>query len=86
MMIKFHSRGWEDYLYWQQTDRATLRKINALIRDIQRQPYSGIGKPERLQHDLGGYWSRRITNEHRLVYAVSGDTVDILQCRYHYTP
>lgn len=86
MMIKFHPQGWEDYQHWQQTDRAILRKINHLIRDIERDPFSGIGKPERLQHDLGGYWSRRITDEHRLVYAVAGDTLDILQCRYHYTP
>ncbi len=86
MMIKFHPQGWADYLYWQQTDRAILRKVNQLIRDIQRDPYSGIGKPERLQHNLNGYWSRRITDEHRLIYAVSVDTVDILQCRYHYTP
>ena len=85
MMIKFHPQGWADYLYWQQTDRATLRKVNQLIRDIQRDPYSGIGKPERLQHNLNGYWSRRITEEHRLIYAVGVDTVDILQCRYHYT-
>ena len=86
MMIKFHPQGWEDYQHWQQTDRAILRKVNHLIRDIERDPFSGIGKPERLQHDLGGYWSRRITDEHRLVYAVAGDTLDILQCRYHYTP
>lgn len=86
MMIKFHPQGWEDYLYWQQTDRAILRKVNQLIRDIQRDPFAGIGKPERLQHDLSGYWSRRLTDEHRLIYAVTSDTVDILQCRYHYTP
>ncbi len=84
MLIRFHPRGWEDYLYWQQTDKAIVRKINQLIRDIQREPFSGIGKPEPLQHDFSGYWSRRITNEHRLVYAVAGDTLDILQCRYHY--
>ena len=84
MMIKFHPRGWEDYLYWQQTDRALLRKVNQLIRDIQRNPFAGLGKPESLRHDLHGYWSRRITDEHRLVYFVDGDTVDILQCRFHY--
>ncbi len=86
MMIKFHPQGWQDYLYWQQTDRAILRKVNQLIRDIERDPFAGIGKPERLQHDLTGYWSRRITDEHRLVYAVTAETVDILQCRYHYSP
>ena len=86
MMIKFHPHGWEDYLYWQQTDRALLRKVNQLIRDIQRNPFAGLGKPESLRHDLHGYWSRRITDEHRLVYFVDGDTVDILQCRFHYEP
>ena len=84
MPIRFHPRGWEDYLCWQQTDKAMLRKVNALIEAIRREPFSGIGKPEPLRHDLRGYWSRRITNEHRLVYFVAGDTVDILQCRYHY--
>ena len=84
MLIRFHPRGWEDYLYWRQTDKAIVRKINQLIRDIQREPFSGVGKPEPRQHDFSGYWSRRITDEHRLVYAVAGDTLDILQCRYHY--
>lgn len=84
MLIRFHPRGWEDYLYWQQTDKAIARKINQLIRDIQREPFGGIGKPEPLQHHFSGYWSHRITDEHRLVYAVAGDTLDILQCRYHY--
>lgn len=83
MLIRFHPRGWEDYLYWQ-TDKAIVREINQLIRDIQREPFSGVGKPEPLQHDFSGYWSRRITDQHRLVYAVAGDTLDILQCRYHY--
>ena len=84
MWIRFHPRGWEDYRHWQQTDKAMLRKVNALIEAIRREPFSGIGKPEPLRHDLRGYWSRRITDEHRLVYFVAGDTVDILQCRYHY--
>ena len=84
MLIRFHPRGWEDYLYWQQTDKAMLRKVNQLIEAIRREPFGGIGKPEPLRHDLRGYWSRRITDEHRLVYFVAGDTVDILQCRYHY--
>jgi len=84
MLIRFHPRGWEDYLYWQQTDKAMLRKVNALIQAIQREPFGGLGQPEPLRHDLCGYWSRRITDEHRLVYVVAGDTVDILQCRYHY--
>jgi toxin YoeB len=84
MLIKFHPRGWDDYLYWQQTDRAMLRKINQLIRDIQREPFTGLGKPEPLQYGFSGAWSRRITDEHRLVYAIAEDTVDILQCRFHY--
>ena len=84
MLIRFHPRGWEDYLYWQQTDKAMLRKVNQLIEAIRREPFSGLGKPEPLRHDLRGYWSRRITDEHRLVYFVAGDTVDLLQCRYHY--
>ena len=86
MLIRFHPRGWEDYWRWQQTDKAMLRKINHLIQAIQREPFGGIGKPEPLRHDLRGYWSRRITDEHRLVYFVAGDTVDILHCRYHYQP
>jgi toxin YoeB len=84
MLIKFHPRGWDDYLYWQQTDRAMLRKINQLIRDIQREPFAGLGKPEPLRYGFNGAWSRRITDEHRLVYAIAEDTVDILQCRFHY--
>jgi toxin YoeB len=84
MWIRFHPRGWEDYLHWQQTDNAMLRKVNSLIQAIRREPFGGIGQPELLRHDLRGYWSRRITDEHRLVYFVAGDTVDLLQCRYHY--
>lgn len=84
MPIKFADHAWADYLYWQQTDKATLRRINELIRDIQRSPFAGIGKPEPLKHNLAGFWSRRIDGEHRVVYAVEGDTVLIAQCRYHY--
>ena len=84
MMIRFHPQAWEDYLYWQQTDRTTLRKINRLIQDIQRTLFTGLGKPEPLRHQWSGYWSRRITDEHRLVYFVDETTVDILQCRFHY--
>ena len=84
MLIRFHPQGWEDYLHWQQTDRAMVRKINQLIQDIQRTPFTGLGKPEPLRHEWSGYWSRRITDEHRLVYFVGNDTVDILQCRFHY--
>jgi toxin YoeB len=84
MPIRFHPRGWEDCLHWQRTDKAMLRKVNQLIEAIRREPFGGLGQPEPLRHDLRGYWSRRITDEHRLVYFVAGDTVDILQCRYHY--
>jgi toxin YoeB len=83
-MIKFATRGWEDYLYWQTADRSVLKRINQLIRDIQRDPFSGIGKPEPLKHHLSGFWSRRIDDRHRLVYAMEGDTLLIAQCRDHY--
>jgi toxin YoeB len=83
-MISFHAQAWEDYLYWQQTDKAVLKRINQLIRDIQRSPFEDIGKPEALRHQLSGAWSRRITEEHRLVYRMEGDQIIILQCRYHY--
>ena len=84
MTIKFSTLAWEDYLYWQVTDKSVLKRINLLIRDIQRDPFSGIGKPEPLKHRLTGFWSRRIDSCHRLVYAVEGDTVLIAQCRDHY--
>ncbi len=84
MKVKFHEGAWEEYLHWQKTDKAVLEKINYLIRDIQRRPFKGIGKPEPLRHELTGSWSRRITKEHRLVYSVGSDEITILQCRYHY--
>ena len=84
MKIVFHPNGWEDYLYWQQTDKQTLKRINTLIKDIERNPFEGIGKPEALKFDLSGFWSRRIDGEHRLVYGVKDDEVHILACRYHY--
>jgi toxin YoeB len=84
MKLIFMSTGWDDYLYWQVTDRKILKKINALIKEIQRSPFQGNGKPEPLKHDLAGWWSRRIDLEHRLVYRVENDSVFILQCRYHY--
>jgi toxin YoeB len=84
MNILFSSRGWEDYVHWQQTDRKLVRKINELLRDIARESYSGIGKPEPLKYALSGYWSRRITEEHRLVYRVEGGTIKVAQARYHY--
>jgi toxin YoeB len=76
--------AWEEYLHQQKTDRKVVQRINALIRDVQRTPFEGIGKPEPLKHALSGYWSRRITGEHRLVYKVEGDAVLVAQLRYHY--
>ena len=84
MNLTFSRHAWEDYLYWQKTDRKLLRRINLLIQDIIRSPFEGIGKPEPLKHGLAGYWSRRINDEHRLVYKVEGDSVFFAQCRYHY--
>lgn len=84
MKLIFLSTGWEDYLYWQVTDKKTLKKINALIKEIQSSPFQGNGKPEPLKHDLAGWWSRRIDLEHRLVYRVENDSLFILQCKYHY--
>jgi len=83
MNIQFSSRGFEDYIYWQQSDKKILKKINDLLKDISRNPYEGIGKPEPLKHALSGYWSRRITDEHRLVYRVDGDVIKVAQVRYH---
>ena len=85
MKVIFSSNAWDDYLYWQKTDKAILKRINSLIKDIQRIPYEGIGKPEALKHGLSGYWSRRINAEHRIVYKVVDDTIFIAQLRYHYT-
>ncbi|MCP5106708.1 MAG: Txe/YoeB family addiction module toxin [bacterium] len=84
MKVLFAENAWEDYLYWQKTDKKILKRINLLIRDIQREPFNGIGKPEPLKFNWSGYWSRRIDTEHRLVYTVRGDTISIAQCRYHY--
>lgn len=84
MNIQFSSRGWEDYVYWQQFDKKILKRINELLKEISRNPYEGTGKPEPLKHALSGFWSRRITNEHRLVYRVEGDVVKVAQARYHY--
>jgi toxin YoeB len=83
-MICFRDQAWSDYLYWQQSDRKILKRINLLIQDIVRDPFSGIGKPEPLKHDLTGFWSRRIDEEHRLVYTYIDDELVIVQCRYHY--
>lgn len=84
MRLVFTPNGWDDYRHWQDTDRATLRRVNRLLDDVLRDPTSGIGKPEQLRHALAGAWSRRIDQEHRLVYLVDGDDVVVLQARYHY--
>lgn len=84
MKILFYERAWEDYCYWQQQDRQTLKRINQLIKEIKRSPYDGIGKPEALHVDLKKCWSRRIDKEHRLVYRVEKDELHLLACRFHY--
>ena len=84
MKLIFAEKAWEDYLYWQKTDKKILRRINALIKGIKREPFEGIGKPEPLKHALSGYWSRRINEEHRIVYKVYDDSLLIAQLRYHY--
>jgi toxin YoeB len=84
MKLIFSEDAWEDYLYWQHADKRNLSRINSLIKDIQRHPFQGIGKPESLRHALSGYWSRRLTDEHRIVYKVENDTLFIAQLRYHY--
>lgn len=78
------SAAWEDYLYWQTQDRKTLKRINLLIQDALRNPFAGLGKPEPLRENLSGFWSRRIDDTHRLVYAVKGADLTIIACRYHY--
>lgn len=84
MKLTWSAEAWEDYLYWQDTDKKTVKKINEIIKDASRTPFEGKGKPEPLKHHLAGFWSRRITAEHRLVYAVSDDALLIASCRYHY--
>jgi toxin YoeB len=84
MELVFQSHGWEDYLYWQQQEKKILQRINELIKDTLRSPFKGIGKPEPLKGDLAGCWSRRITDEHRLVYVLREKRLHILQCRFHY--
>lgn len=84
MKIISSEHAWEDYLYWQNTDGKILRRINNLIKEIMRTPFRGAGKPEPLKHALSGYWSRRINDEHRIVYKVTEDAIHIAQLRYHY--
>ncbi|PLX96049.1 MAG: Txe/YoeB family addiction module toxin [Desulfuromonas sp.] len=84
MKLIFSEHAWEDYQYWLKTDKKILKRINTLIQEIQRSPFTGVGKPEALKHGLSGYRSRRINDEHRLVYKVEDDAVLIAQLRYHY--
>ncbi len=84
MKLVFSEAAWEDYLHWQHTDEKRFQRINALIKECLRSPFKGTGKPEPLRGALSGWWSRRITREHRLVYRVEGDALQIAQCRYHY--
>lgn len=80
----FHKNAWEDYLYWQRQDKKMLKRVNLLIKDVERSPYEGIGKPEPLRHNLSDWWSRRITDEHRMVYKIEGDELHIVTLRRHY--
>lgn len=84
MRVTFAEHAWEDYLYWQQNDKKIVKRINLLIKEIKRNPNKGIGKPEKLKNTFSGYSSRRITDEHRIVYRVMNDTLTIVQLRYHY--
>ncbi len=84
MLVAFTPTAWEHYIYWQNIDKKVLKRINELIKDSSRNPFEGIGKPESLKHDLKGYWSRRITDEHRLVYTVKDEALIIIACKLHY--
>lgn len=84
MILSWAELAWEDYLYWQATDKKMLKCINLLVKDIKRQPFEGLGEPEPLKHNWSGYWSRRINKEHRIIYKVTDTAIIIAQCRYHY--
>ncbi|MBI2800646.1 MAG: Txe/YoeB family addiction module toxin [Gammaproteobacteria bacterium] len=84
MKLQFSENAWENYLYWQRTDKSILKRIKVLIKDILRSPFEGSGKPEPLKHAFAGFWSRRINDEHRMVYRVEGEVIFIAQLRYHY--
>ena len=84
MKIIWSEKSWDDYLYWQNTDKQLVKKINQLIKDIQRDPFDGIGKPEALKFNYAGFWSRRIDEEHRLIYRIVDDEIQIVKCRFHY--
>lgn len=85
MRLSWTDAAWNDYLYWQKTDKKKLKRINELIKSTLRTPYEGIGKPEPLKHDLQGFWSRRIDSEHRMVYTIEGDNLIVTGCRHHYS-
>ena len=84
MKLIFADEAWDDYLHWQKQDKRMLERINTLIRETQREPFTGLGKPEPLKHALAGFWSRRITEEHRMVYKIEGNALLLAQLRYHY--
>lgn len=84
MKLVWSEQAWDDYLYWQETDKRMVKKTNELIKEIRRTPFEGKGKPEPLRHNLAGFWSRRITAEHRLVYSMTDEALLIAACRYHY--
>jgi len=84
MKLIFSEHAWEDYLYWQKTDKKNVKRINEIIRDIDRNKFEGIGKPEPLRHNLAGWWSRRIDEEHRVVYKIQDESIFLAQLRYHY--
>ena len=84
MILSWAEKAWEDYLFWQQTDKKRLKRINTLIKAIKRDSFAGLGDPEPLKPNWSGYWSRRIDREHRLVYKVTDETIIVVQCRYHY--
>ena len=84
MKLVFTELSWEDYLFWQKNDKQKLKRINEILKDISRNPYDGIGKPEALKFNYAGFWSRRIDEEHRLIYRVDDDEIQIVKCRFHY--
>ena len=84
MLLVFTPNAWEDYIYWQKTDKKLVNKINQIIKVITRTPYEGEGKPEPLKHELAGFWSRRINSEHRIIYKITETQIQIISCRFHY--
>ena len=84
MNLTFTNDSWGEYEYWQKTDKQVLKKVNQLLKDVKRDPFDGLGKPEALKHEFSGCWSRRITDEHRLIYEVTDYSIVIISCRFHY--